>query len=85
LTDLGIGYRPKWSPDSKTICYMITEDEGHTITASDLYLVNADGSGKRKLTSTPDKIEMNPSFSPDGKFIAFDEMNEGAVFIMKID
>jgi Tol biopolymer transport system component len=85
LTDIGKGYRPMWSPDSKSLVYMLTEDDGHAFTASELFIVNADGSGRKQITSTPDKIEMNPSFSPDGKNIAFDEVTEGAIYILKID
>ena len=48
LTDLGKGNRPKWSSDSKKIIYMITEDNGHEFTASDIYTINADGTGRAK-------------------------------------
>lgn len=35
--------------------------------ARDLYLVNADGSGLKQLTDTPDREEHAPRTSPDGK------------------
>lgn len=82
LTDLGKGYRPKWSPDSQQIVYMITEDNGDNITSSDIYSIKIDGTEKTNLTNTKDKIEMNPDWSPDGKKIAFDILNEGAIYIM---
>jgi Tol biopolymer transport system component len=85
LVDLGIGYRPAWSPDSEYIVYMITEDDGHQITSSDLYSIKYDGSEKINLTNTTDKSEMNPSWSPDGRFIAFDVLEEGAIYIIGID
>jgi len=34
----------------------------------DLYLINADGSGLRQLTNTPDQEERTPRVSPDGKW-----------------
>jgi hypothetical protein len=34
----------------------------------DLYLVNADGSGLKQLTATPDQEERAPRVSPDGKW-----------------
>lgn len=37
----------------------------------DLYLMNADGTGVRRLTNTPTRDEANPSFSPDGRKLAF--------------
>jgi Periplasmic component of the Tol biopolymer transport system len=85
LIDLGKGNRPRWSFDSRSIIYMVTEDDGHTFTASDIYAVNADGSGKRKLTDTKEQIEMNPCYAPDGKSIVFDDFSDGGIYIMKID
>lgn len=35
-----------------------------------LYIVNADGTGLRQLTSTPEN-EMYPTWSPDGESIAY--------------
>ena len=52
LIDLGKGNRPKWSSDSKKIIYMIAEDNGHEFTASDIYTINADGTGKVNVTNT---------------------------------
>jgi len=85
LMDLGKGYRPKWAPDSRRIIYMLSEDDGHDITGSEIYVVNTDGTGRRKLTNSEDKIEMNPSFSADGKNITFDDFAEGLIYIMKFE
>ena len=40
----------------------------HTYPSRDLYIVNADGSGLRQLTDTPDKDEHIPRISPNGRF-----------------
>ena len=85
LTDLGNGYRPKWSFDSRSIVYMLTKDDGHGITASDIYIVSADGTGRKQVTDTSDKLEMNPSFSHDGKSIVYDEGSDGSIYILIID
>lgn len=85
LTDLGNGYRPKWSFDSRSVVYMVTEDDGHGITASDIFIVNADGTGRKQVTDTRDSLEMNPSFSPDGKSIVFDDGSDGSIYILIID
>ncbi len=85
LTDLGKGNRPKWSSDSKKIIYMIAEDNGHEFTASDIYTINADGTGRANITSTDGIIEMSPGFSPDGKSIVFENYNEGSIYLMNIE
>ena len=85
LTDLGKGDRPQWSSDSKKIIYMITEDDGHEFTASDIFIINADGTLKINLTNTNDIIEMNPCISPDGKTVVFDDYNDGSIYLMNID
>lgn len=85
LIDLGKGNRPKWSSDSKKIIYMIAEDNGHEFTASDIYIINADGTGKVNVTNTETVLEMSPSFRPDGKSIVFENYNEGSIYSMNIE
>ncbi|MBN2417314.1 PD40 domain-containing protein [bacterium] len=84
LIDLGTGYRPQWSPDSRYIVYMITEDDGHKFTKSDLYIIRDDGTEKTRLTYTEDILEMNPSWSPDGDTIAYDVPEGSAIYAITI-
>lgn len=84
LVDLGEGYRPAWSPDGKYLAYMITEDDGHRFTASDIYIVPATGGTAVNITKSNDRIELNPSWSPEGDQIAFDDYNAGEVYILAI-
>jgi Tol biopolymer transport system component len=56
---------PSWSPDGKQLVFT-----GFDGGLSDLYVVNRDGSGLRRLTA--DKYaDLHPAWSPDGKTIAF--------------
>src|SRR5207245_5353848 len=56
---------PSWSPDGKQLVFT-----GYDGGISDLFVVNADGSGPHRLTN--DKYaDLEPSWSPDGKTIAF--------------
>ena len=84
LIDLGVGERPTWSPDGRWIAAMVTEDDGHAFTASELVAVRSDGSERVVLTQTPDRIEMNPSWSPDGRRIAFDDAADGALYVLPV-
>jgi Tol biopolymer transport system component len=84
LVDLGHGARPTWSPDGRWVAFMVTEDDGHTVTAADLVAARADGSGQVALTSTPDRLEMNPSWAPDGRALAFDDATDGALYLLPV-
>ena len=85
LIDLGIGDNPRWSSDNKKITYMITTDDGYDFTGSDIFIINSDGANKTNLTNTKELLEMNPSFSSDGKSIVFDVVNDGSIYLMNIE
>jgi Tol biopolymer transport system component len=56
---------PDWSPDGRSIVYTSTAGGDWGI-----WVMNADGSGKRQLTNTP-ALDAEPAWSPDGSSIAF--------------
>jgi hypothetical protein len=79
-----VGVTAKWSPDSKQIVYMVSADDGHTVLTTDLFLINADGTGKTRLTDTPDIIEAYPIWSPDGTRIAYVNDIGSKIYVMKV-
>lgn len=83
-TDLGVGSHPSWGPGSDKIVYMVTEDDGYTITSSELYVVNRDGSGRINITNTEDRIEMHPNWSPDGKQIIYNTYDDGHIYSIEV-
>ena len=84
IYDLGTGERPNWSPDSERIIYQIATDDGHSITASDIYLIRSDGTNKIKVTRTKYINEMRPSFFPDGKNIIYDTELLGEIRTVRV-
>ena len=56
--------RPAWSPDGKKIAF----ERFRGYSSPRIYVINTDGSGRRRLTT---KDDTGPSWSPDGRGIAF--------------
>jgi TolB protein len=70
---------PAWSPDGKRVVFA-AEQEGQ----SDLFVMNADGTGREQLTRSPAE-ESAPAFSPDGRSIAFERTANGNVDVYVMD
>jgi Tol biopolymer transport system component len=64
VQSIAAGNEPAWSPDGKRIAF------SSVLANSEIFVMNADGSGIQQLTIFPDD-EFQPSWSPDGKKIVF--------------
>jgi TolB protein len=74
----GSNSAPAWSPDGKTLAVSLSREGG-----SQLFLLNADGSGARRLTSSS-AIDTEPRYSPDGRWIYFTSDRGGSPQIYRM-
>jgi Tol biopolymer transport system component len=73
---------PQWSPDGTRIVFESRRDSGD----SEIYVMNADGSGQTRLTTSPG-VDRQPTWSPDGTMIAFESERTGDrdIYLMQAD
>lgn len=67
------GESPVYSPDGSKIALLRRSDDfgGEGVEDLDLYVLNADGTGMRRLTHTPGLPELFPSWDPSGERLAY--------------
>jgi Tol biopolymer transport system component len=64
-------WEPAWSPDGTRIAVGLQVGNRYSGFASLLYIVNADGSGRRSIADAPNRSEGAPAWSPDGSKLAY--------------
>jgi hypothetical protein len=62
----GAAYDPVWSPADDRVALVSTEPGN-----DEIFVINADGSGLRRLTTNNWEWDKHPTWSPDGQFILF--------------
>ena len=75
------GSTPKWSPDGRKIAF-VSDRTG----SAEVYVMNADGSGQRRLTRHAKPKEL--AWSPDGRMLAIGSHASGGprdVYVMNAD
>ncbi|MFN2468165.1 MAG: hypothetical protein ABR521_08580 [Gaiellaceae bacterium] len=85
----GIDGTPVWSPDGRMLAFRTNRDHfdpDPTKTSYELYTMRADGSAQRRLT-TNEAGDFSPTWSPDGKRIAFTSDRDGnqEIYVMNAD
>lgn len=73
----------RWSPDGKKLAFTM-QTGGRP---ARIYVVNADGSGLRRLTGPKYEDDRNPAWSPDGQKLAYDARGDGwnEIYIVNAD
>ncbi|WP_119072483.1 PD40 domain-containing protein [Aggregatilinea lenta] len=73
LTESGnSSFAPAFSPDGNRIAFI--SDRGGD---NDLYVMNADGTGERILTTNDDADAFDPAWSPDSEWISYSATTDG--------
>ena len=72
LTQWGTNYNPAWSPDSNRIAFVSARRHG----GPEMYAMDSDGSNQVRITHDL-KPKDNPSWSPDGQWIVYDDSFAG--------
>jgi len=67
ITDGHGACRPDWSPDGKKLAYVSGEDTDK----SNIWIMNPDGSERRKLTDDDKNYNYYPAWSPDGRYLVY--------------
>jgi Tol biopolymer transport system component len=76
---------PAWSRDGKRIAFEYNPDpSGSPARNSEVYLMNANGTGLRNLTRKPG-FDGDPSWSPDGKYVVFESQRDGNSELYRVD
>ncbi|MCX7974062.1 MAG: hypothetical protein N3B16_06110 [Candidatus Aminicenantes bacterium] len=67
LTNNGQTCRSRFSPDGRWLVY-VSHEADHK---GDIFIMQPNGQGKRRLTERPETYDYFPSWSPNGRYIVF--------------
>jgi len=70
------------TPD--TMPHRHDDKTNHRIVDSDLWIIGVDGTDRHQLTATPDVLEVDPDWSPDGSAIVCGTEEAGRLLVLKI-
>lgn len=86
MPDAGVPFQAAWSPSGRAVAFAYGEDHG-TVEydiASAIFVARADGSRRRRITGMR-HAALSPSWSPDGRRIAYSSDARGGDDIYVVD
>ncbi len=84
LKNIGQGEQASWMPEEKYVVVTLVEDDGVVITKGNLYAVDVESGNYYPLMEGSQWIALNPSVSPDGASLLFDNPRDGAVYLLNL-
>ena len=72
-------------PDNKYVVVSLVEDNGYYVTGGELYAINVNTGESHHLTAHTNITALKPAVSPCGKRVAFDNPDDGNIYIMEIE
>ncbi len=72
LDEGGKSCRARFSKDGKKLAYVSSKADGK----GDIWIMNPDGTGKKRLTEREETYDYFPAWSPDNKFVVFNSSKQ---------
>jgi dipeptidyl aminopeptidase/acylaminoacyl peptidase len=83
-----IEYDPRWSPDGKRILFRGTRrgltDRETTMEDAHVWVMNADGSGRREIGAVIDDRQGSARWAPDGNSVYFTVQERGSIHLVRL-